>query len=225
LHLIHIQNKFGIYIKTTNPSLSQLDYTASYCITSEDESYKLTERGITGIEGKFIDENTFVGAEVFILQEKTFPDTFKLQVDISSINSPCDSNASINGYWKFDVNVDCNRDDVIIYDLDVCNDNHSIDKIIVSPVMVSIYTAYPNLYSGTVHYRVAVFSDLYPDEEIEKAGKYTDTTGVTLVPRNKIGNELYIYIYDASKFEEGEVINDKNTIMNHSIVSTEIKLQ
>lgn len=204
---------------------TQLKYEASYRVSSQEGTYKLEERGITGFEGEFIDENTFVGIETFYLQECPFPDSFKLQINISSIGPVCGSINSIKGYWRFNIDVDCNKEDLVIYKSDVCQNGHSIDKIVVSPVMVSIYTSYPDLYSGTVRYRVAVFSDYSPAEEIEKTGEYANTTGITLIPRYKIGNEMYIYVYDASTFEEDEKLYDRDAIERHSIVSTSIKLQ
>ena len=61
---------------------------------------------------------------------------------------------------------------------------HTIDSVLVSPVMATIYTSYPDIYGDTVDYSVVVLGDK-SDENIGRIAIYGKTDGITKVPREE----------------------------------------
>ncbi len=203
----------------------QLYYEGTAYISGKSERKKLSGPGISGLEGQFYDENTFVGIETFSLDDSNFPSEFEFEMKIDLIGRTWVDgihDKTVNGKWNFSASVKSNTDDVVTYEINEEVNGHTIDRIVVTPVMITIYTSYPNLYSGTTRYEVKVFSDLSPDEDIIKQGSYGSTTGITQIPRNRVDNVLYIYVLDSDQLcKTGKERGAREEIEEHAIVWTE----
>ena len=205
---------------------SQMDYTNIITIKDFPE-LRLNDYGIRGLEGKFLDDYTFAGAETYSLGEMEFPDSFTLDISINSwiLMLMDGSEYSILGNWKFSIPVTVNKKDINTISVGMSNQGHSIDKVVVSPVMITIFTSYPDVYGDSVNYEVLVFSDL-SDQDITFAGVYDSTEGISKIPRSWVGNVLDIYVLDHSSHSalgaEGHLYEN---IKKYAIVHTQIDLQ
>lgn len=203
----------------------QLYYEGTAYISGESERKKLSDPGIVGLEGQFYDEYTFVGIETFSLDGLAFPSEFEFEMNIDLIGRIWVDgihDKTINGKWKFSASVKSNTDDVVTYEINEEVNGHTIDRIVVTPVMITVYTSYPDLYSGTTRYMVKVFSDLSPDEDITKQGSYGPTTGITQIPRNRVDKILCIYVVDHDQLcKTGKERGAREEIEEHAIVWTE----
>lgn len=181
----------------------QMSYISTdYIETSNGKEY-LEMYGAEGMEGEFLDSHTFVGVETYSLKEDKFPEIFSLKIQMESIcflESDIDDIDVLNGEWNFSIPVTVNDDNVETLEINEMNENHSIDKIFVSPVMIKVYTSYPNIYSGTVRYEVAVYGDK-SEGDIGIQGEYGATSGITQMPRNSTDKLLDVYVYDNSKIK------------------------
>ena len=206
-------------------SNSQLNYYGKNNIIYDGKEKELDGFGVTGIEGKFVDNKTFVGVETLSLGEEKFPDSFTLQISVSAVGLIGRKQDMISGKWQFNIQVDRNDEDVITYDINVTENEHTIDKAVVSPIMITIYTSYPDLYVGTVNYRVLTYSDISPLDDVSQMGEFSANSGYVKIPRNRVGKNMDIYVIDASKLEEGESTDDRDTVEKYAIVSAHINLQ
>lgn len=208
---------------------SQIDCHTKIYYTNEGTRTNLDDVCLdvekAGLEGEFLNNSTFTGAKTYCLKNSEFPDDFMLNVTIDSISFFGKGDLSIKGNWKFSVKVACNYEDIVVYDVDKEKDQHSIDKIIVSPIMITVYSSYPDIYSGTVRYMLVAYSDIYPDENITSLGEFPPGSGITKIPRSRVGNVLDIYVYDRASFDKNEDPSDRGNIEKHAIVSTHLNLQ
>ena len=205
---------------------TQLDYSASVLLNDYPD-LKLDDFGVVGLEGEFIDEYTFVGAETYSLGGQEFPESFKLDISIYSWNLILEdmSEKRISGKWKFNIPISINFSDIQTLEINETSDGHTIDKVVISPIMITIYSSYPDIYSGTVNYEVTAFSNL-SDRNIVMQGVYDKTEGITRVPRNSVGDTLDIYAIDYSKLDgAGLEKYSQENIAGHAIVHTKIELQ
>ena len=203
----------------------QLYYEGTAYLSGESERTKLNDPGVAGLEGQFYDEYTFVGIETFSLDGLAFPSEFEfeMKIDLIGIKSDGMNVKTTNGKWKFSALAKSNTDDVVTYEINEEVNGHTIDKIVVTPVMITVYTSYPDLYSGTTRYMVKVFSDLSPDEDITKQGRYDATAGITQIPRNRVDNVLYIYVIDRDQLcKTAKEMGAREEIEEHAIVWAEV---
>lgn len=211
-------------ISPDNYKNGQLYYEGAAYISGESERMKLSDFGITGLEGQFYDEYTFVGIETFSLNGLAFPSEFEFEMKIDSIGLASDGMnvKTTNGKWIFSTLAKTNTDDVVIYEINEEVNGYTIDRIVVTPVMITVYTSYPDLYTGTTRYQVKVFSDLSLNEDISVQGRYDATTGITQIPRNRVDNVLYIYVFDRDQLcKTGKEMGTREEIEEHAIVWTE----
>lgn len=218
-------DKFEKERKNTGYLAKQLDYHADSYIICDGIKFDLLykDTGTAGLEGDFPDERTFVGMETYYLEKEDLPSDFKLHVDIDSVG--LFDGAQNRGEWVFDVEVHNDKDKLETYEINIENEGHTIDKVVVSPVMVTVYTSYPDIYKGTVRYMVEVYSDISPDMNIGLSGVYYDTNGVTRIPRNLIGKRLDIYVIDADSLADGEKLSQKDVIERNAIVTGHVELK
>lgn len=206
----------------------QLYYEGTAYIQDESNQIKLDDFGIMGLEGQFLDEYTFVGTETFSLNGSDFPDEFEFQMKIVSIGFKgfgSINDKTVDGNWIFSAPIESNVDDVVTYEINKEVNGHTIDKVVVTPVMITIYTSYPDLYSGTTRYQVKVYSELSPDEDISIQGRYDATAGITQIPRNNVDKNLYIYVLDNEQLcKTGKERGEREEIEEHAIVWTEISI-
>lgn len=209
-------------------SNGQLYYEGSAFISGGSERTKLNDFGVTGFEGQFYDEHTFVGIETFSLDDSDFPSEFSFEMKINSIGrtwSDGTNDQTVRGKWRFMASAKSNTDDVVTYEINEEVDGYMIDKIVVSPVMITVYTSYPDLYSGTARYQVKVFSDISPDEDIHVQGRYGAAAGIGQIPRNRVDHVLYIYVLDRDQLcKTGAEMGAREEIEEHAIVWTEISI-
>lgn len=205
---------------------SQMDY-ANVIKINDFPELKLNDFGIRGLEGKFLDEYTFVGAETYSLGGMEFPDSFVLDISINSwiLMLMDGSECSIPGNWKFSIPVEVNEEDINTIQVGISEQGHSIDKVVVSPVMITIFTSYPDVYGDSLNYEVLVFSDS-SDQDIAFAGVYDRTKGITRIPGSWVGDVIDIYVLDHSSHSSlGADGHSRENVEKYAIVHTQINLR
>ena len=209
------------YLKT------QLDFDGLVWATSEGKNLPINDFGVSGLEGDFTDENTFVGVDTVRLTEGEFPEEFSYSVQVLKwkLLSETGTDISLNGYWDLSMPVKVNKSDVKVIKVNASERQHNIDKVVVSPIMATIYTSYPEIYNESVNYDVVVFSEV-SNENIHFQAEYGDTTGKTWIPRSMIGENLDIYVVDCSTFAlQGVEAYKKAEIEKHAIFSAHVDLK
>jgi hypothetical protein len=211
----------GNYIKR------QLNYYGETYIESKEGRKSLDDFGLAGLEGEFTDDFTFVGVEIFSLEGDTFPDEFVLYMKMNSISLLPENtnNKIVRGDWRFTPTVEVNTEDVVTYEINKEENGHTIDKVVVSPIMVTIYTSYPDIYYETTNYEVRTYTDGGDDEDISSQGIYDATSGITRIPRYRINKNMHIYVLDWSTlcktgFERGTQAESKE----HAIVWADVTI-
>lgn len=101
---------------------------------------ELDNTGIVGLEGKFIDDNTFVGMERYYLTslETQIPDNFDFQVKLTSIETiglkQEDKDQKFNGNWEFKVPVKVDKSISKNIAINYKKDNEfSLDSVVITP--------------------------------------------------------------------------------------------
>ena len=110
---------------------------------------KLDMWSFVGLEGKFIDENTFIGVQKYMLNnlEAEIPNEFKFQSRIIALqNYSVNKDDKINtreGVWDFNIKVKVNKDlkkDIVLDELE--NEVIKINKISITPFDLVVDTSY-----------------------------------------------------------------------------------
>ncbi len=207
----------------------QMGCLADSYIDDGESTYKLVELGSAGLEGIFPDDYTFVGSEYYVLDYKDFPEEFSFNTHISRLeligtNVNC-NNHVIKGNWNFSVPVAVNKSQIAEIEVGKEEMGHTIDSVLVSPVMATIYTSYPDIYGDTVDYSVVVLGDK-SDENIGRIAIYGKTDGITKVPREEFDNTISVYVIDNSILERaGKRIPNREDFEEYAIVKAIIDLQ
>lgn len=212
----------GEYIKR------QLDYDGTVYVESSEGRMLLNDFGLAGLEGEFTDAFTFVGVESFSLNGDTFPDEFMLDINIKSVSLMTGNSDKkyVKGNWQFAPTIDVNADDVVTYEINKEVNGHTIDKIVVTPIYITIYTSYPEIYYGTTNYEVRTYTDGDVDEDISSQGEYGRTSGITQIPRIRVNNEMHIYVVDGTTLcETGLARGTQEESKEHAIVSVDISIE
>ncbi|WP_455534254.1 DUF4179 domain-containing protein [Roseburia inulinivorans] len=185
---------------------NQIGYEGIEKIKSDDKLYSLKEWGTAGVDGKFVDENTFVGSQYFDLSGEDFPDRFTLEIYIYNITLIAENaenkNVSIWGEWKFSIPIQVNPKDVTEYEVNEWNEGYSIDEVIVTPIITTIKTTHPDIYRDNFNYDVLVYGDENSNEDLTMQGFYDETKGVFKVPTKNITSYIYIYVIDESRMSK-----------------------
>lgn len=208
------------YLKT------QLDFEGLTWVLAEGKALQINDFGVSGLEGEFIDEYTFVGVDTIRLAEGEFPNEFTYGFQVYKWNLLLENGpqVDIKGYWDLSIPIKVNKTDVNIIEVNASNRQHNIDKLVVSPIMATIYTSYPDIYNDSVNYEVVVFSEKQ-DGNISFQAEYGSTKGKTWIPRSMIGDTIDIYVVDFSTFTvQGAVAYEREQIEKNAIVSTHIEL-
>ena len=206
---------------------SQLDYNGTVYIEYNERRLPLNDFGLTGLEGKFTDAHTFVGAKSFTLNGDTFPDKFLLDMRINSIGllTGKADKKYVKGDWHFAPSISVNSGDVVTYEINKEVSGHTIDKVVVTPIYVTIYTSYPDIYRETTSYEVRTYTDGQTDEDISSQGEYGHTSGITQIPRVRVNNKLHIYVVNSATISETDLARGTQKVSKeHSIVSTDITI-
>lgn len=213
----------------SNSIQTQFEYDARNEVSFNGQTRQLDSSGIAGLEGEYVDADTFVGVDTFFLKGESFPETFKLNIEISSLGSLSTGSSaaySINGNWDFKIPLTVNTEDIIILDINASNQEHTIDQVVISPVMITVYTSYPDIYWGTLRYEVIAYSNL-SDKNITREGYFDVTSGITKIPRYRVDETLDLYVIDHATLEAitGPRAYTRSEIEECAIVHTQIKMQ
>lgn len=126
---------------------------------------------VSGLDGKFIDEHTFVGMKKYYLNSlgKEIPDNFDFEVKITSLTTHVSDNNSksqiFNGSWAFKVPVKVDKSISKNININYKTDSgFSIDSIIVTPFSVVINSTNPD----NEHYNMKVIDD--KDKKLKSDG-------------------------------------------------------
>lgn len=117
-----------------NTNDSQLLLYDDYAKTSFHKGI-LDTGGIAGLEGKFIDEHTFIGVETYLFKElkRKIPEKFKLDIKIGAISlNSVEDGKIIKGNWKFSVPVTLNGNGTKVITPSIEYNNISIKKVTLS---------------------------------------------------------------------------------------------
>ena len=205
----------------------QLNYNGTMYIESTEGLKSLNDSGLTGLEGKFTDAFTFVGVKSFSLTGGTFPDKFMLDMKINSVSliTGKADKEYVKGDWHFAPSINVNSGDVVTYEINKEANGHTIDKVVVTPIYVTIYTSYPDIYGDTTSYEVRAYTDGYADEDISSQGEYGRTSGITQIPRVRVNNDLHIYVVNGPTLgEDGLACGTQKISKEHAIVSADITI-
>ena len=155
----------GLYVTYIVKSKEPFKYTSrgdklldgDQLITGEEYSKvsfsnkELDNTGIAGLEGKFIDENTFVGMERYYLTslETQIPDNFDFQVKLTSIETiglkQEDKEQKFIGNWEFKVPVKVDKSISKNIEINYKKDNgFSLDSVMITPFNTLISISHPN---------------------------------------------------------------------------------
>lgn len=137
-----ICDEYGVYasyiVKSDKPLTKDLNNTQlviydSYGTTDFHKSH-LDTGGIGGLEGKFIDENTFVGVETYLFREDVkIPDEFKIDIGIGAVShNSIEDDSIVEGKWNFSIPVKLNSDGVKIIEPNIKEHGIYINKLILS---------------------------------------------------------------------------------------------
>jgi hypothetical protein len=117
---------------------------------------------VSGLDGKFIDEHTFIGMKKYYIKllGKEIPDNFDFEVKITSLATHVSDNNHknqiYNGNWEFKVPVKVDKSISKNIDINYKTDNvFSIDSITITPFSVVINSTNP----GNDHYNMKVIDD------------------------------------------------------------------
>lgn len=231
-YIVESQKGFSSYSENY-ADYHQIDYDKLDYIQCGDTVYQLNDFGIAGLEGEYIDEYTFVGLETYSLEGRPFPDVFDLEISISMFTPelPYKRNFSlkdsIRGRWNFSIPVSVNSADIRTIAVHAENNGHTIDQVVVSPIMVTIYTSYPDIYSDTLTYEIICY-DENTKNYLPREGRYdyNTCTGLMKVPRAEITTGLEVFVIDNTTLTtEGSERYSYDEIKKHAIVSCTIDLQ
>lgn len=205
-----------------------MEYEKMDAIRCGEEVYQLDDFGVAGLEGKYTDEYTFAGLETYTLKGKPFPENFTLEISISRLIPETWSNKNpylkngVRGRWTFSIPISVNKADIQTIEVNVENNEHTIDRVVLSPIMATIYTSYPDIYFNTVNYGVVCF-DVDSKEWLPEEGMYDHCTGFTKISLSNITTGFEIFVVNtttltktgAERFSYGEV--KKHAIVSHTI--------
>ena len=114
---------------------------------------------------------------------------------------------------------------MVTYEINKEANGHTIDKVVVTPIYVTIYTSYPDIYGDTTSYEVRAYTDGYADEDISSQGEYGRTSGITQIPRVRVNNDLHIYVVNGPTLgEDGLSCGTQKVSEEHAIISADITI-
>lgn len=202
-----------------------------YMMVGSNKMVLQEEVGVPGVSGEFIDESTYVGVESLSIPNvdsaNGFPDSFELHITMKSFGFMCgkeEIKIPTTQKWVYEVSVQSNKDEVIVYEISKENNGHSIDKVTVSPMMITVYTSYPDIYGDTVDYTVNIYNDSSSEDEVPRTGHFGKRKGVVKIPRKDVGKELYIYVWDYSSLGEEKNMG-RSSAREHAIVFAKVSIQ
>ena len=179
----------------------QLDYAAEAKVSFTDS--ELDNSGVSGLEGRFIDDHTFVGVEEYNLTSLNMkiPDEFEFIINFNSIveegwNSERDKDNVLEGTWNFKVPVKVDK--LLSKNIEVNainNDGIGIKEIISTPIKLKVvttgYDREKNDYWVRVYDEKGNILRTSSGEELSSYGKYLSTIAKEGEDIKKIKVEIY----------------------------------
>ncbi len=171
---------------------------------------ELDNTGFAGLEGKFINENTFIGMERYYLKslETEIPNTFDFQVKLTSIGTKGlrekDKDQNFNGTWAFKVpvKVDKSISKNIAVNYKGAN-GVSLDSITITPFSVVVNSTNPN-------YFIRVFDDNNNELKLDMSKKFNENKQINYFSAIHKGcKSLRVVIYK-NILEKGETVKNSD---------------
>ena len=205
----------------------QMYYNGESVMEENGTLTRLEEVGVAGLEGRFLDETTFVGAEMFPLWEESYPEEFELNVSIFSLGLQDNKNKEIYwipGNWRFKIPVRVNGENVRTYEINQWNGEYSVDCVKVTPFVTTVYTSYPEeeYEDAPFDYMVLAYGSR-EEREISRMGRDDGGRGVTMIPTEEIGDRLDIYAVDVRGWSTDRCV--KEEFEKEALVHTVIDLE
>ena len=169
----------------------------------------LDDGGIAGIEGKFIDDNTFVGVEKYNLgflgrdsgEIVEIPDNFEFEIlmkNIRAIPVIGDDKEELIREGKWGFKVDVNVDKSISKNIDVkieSEDEIGINEVVITPFEIKVKTQHSNSKKNNYHIRL---TDENGGEFDRVYQSWEESTSTSNFNRNEFnGDKLIIDIYES----------------------------
>ncbi len=163
----------------------QLDYAAEAKVSFTDS--ELDNSGVSGLEGRFIDDHTFVGVEEYNLTSLNMkiPDEFEFTINFNTIveegwNIERDKDNVLEGTWNFKVPVKVDKLLSKCIEVNaINNDGIGIKEVIATPIKLKVVT---NGYDREKNdYWVRVYDEkgnilrTSSGEELSSYGEYLST--------------------------------------------------
>lgn len=179
----------------------QLDYAAEAKISFTDS--ELDNSGVSGLEGRFIDDHTFVGVEEYNLTSLNMkiPDEFEFTINFNTIveegwNIERDKDNVLEGTWNFKVPVKVDKLLSKCIEVNaINNDGIGIKEVIATPIKLKVVT---NGYDREKNdYWVRVYDEkgnilrTSSGEELSSYGEYLSTIAKEGEDIEKIKVEIY----------------------------------
>ncbi|MDZ5254297.1 DUF4179 domain-containing protein [Clostridium sp. LIBA-8841] len=244
------QNLYVTYIVESEEPFKYINYdydpVKDYDLTKEqaeeivntqmlDESYskvsftqkKLDNSGIAGLEGKYINEHTFVGVEKYDLTtlNMEIPVKFDFEINykrliVSSWNSEREKDQEFKGSWNFKVPVKVDKSLTKEINVDDINkEGIGVSKVYETPFEIKILTNHPK-DTEVLNYIVEVYDNNGDRLKLESQKWEDEYSIVTLFKDDKKINTIKVVFYDESL----KAIDDEN-LEKHISYSKEINLR
>lgn len=173
---------------------------------------ELVMGGVYGLDGKFIDEHTFIGMKKYYLKvlNREIPDNFNFEVEITSIRTHVFENNSknqiFNGNWSFKVPVKVDKSISKNIDINYKTANgFSLDSIVITPFSVVINNTNPD----NNNYNIKVIDDKNRKLKSNRGGPVKDNKAIHYYDAlPKECKSLRVIIYK-------DILKEKETINNN----------
>lgn len=165
-----ICDDYGVYVsfvvKTDKDKPFLNDLNDKQLLVSERgvvdfEDGELETLGLSGLQGKFIDENTFIGVKSFSFNgKKDIPKNFNINVEFESValNSVEDNVPRVSGNWKFNIPVEYKKG-IKEINTNIKNVNIEIEKINIGKLNTELVVKGPKNIMQTDEATIFLYDD------------------------------------------------------------------
>lgn len=188
----------------------------------------LDNSGTAGLEGEFIDENTFVGVEKYDLRDLNMkiPNEFQFEITIKNLRcTPWNSNEKdqvLKGKWGFKIPVKVDTSSLVEIDVNEMNkEGYGVKKVILTPFEGKVITTHPK-DAGFNDFEVKVYDEKGEQIEFEMGHLYENTMVDIFEMKKYQCKSLKIKIYKNTLKKEGNTIE---IIKSDEIFSVNVDLE
>jgi hypothetical protein len=190
---------------------------------------KLDNTGIAGLEGKFLDDYTFIGMEKYNLDSlnTTIPDNFDFQVKLTSIGThginENDKSQYLEGTWAFKVPVKVDKSlikNIPISDAEA--NGHKIKAISITPFQLMLKTSNPP--NDHKFYGMRVYDDKGNELKLDFSRTEDNMQTSFFSAPSKDSKNLRIVIYRDILKKVGETNDKGQTDSSYENLGNEILL-